>query len=308
MNVVGAVRSIAPGALRLLLAWGCLGSAVGAEAAAPVANADTAVTTYETLVRIPVLANDTDPEGDALRLVGFPVPPAHGTVARGVGRAVYTPAKGFSGQDTFTYRIRDATGLASTATVTVTVKTRPNRKPVVVADTGSVAAGSPLVIPVLANDSDPDGDVLRIIANTSPAHGAVTRTTAGLRYVSAAGFAGTDSFTYTVGDGRAGTATATVSVTVSAPVPKGTASLTWTPPTTRADGTALTAGEIAGYEIYMIAESTGVRSVIAVDNGAATNHTVNGLAPDTYHFSMVALDLDGNPSELSAVVSKTVVP
>ncbi len=35
---------------------------------------------------------------------------------------------------------------------------------------------------------------------------------------------------------------------------------------------------------------------------------MSGLSADTYHFSMVALDTAGNPSELSSVVSKTIAP
>jgi hypothetical protein len=291
-SLVGALLAL-PGA-----AW----------AAAPVATADTATTAYQTRVGILVLANDSDPDGDALTLVGFPVKPAHGTVQRGTLRAFYTPAQGFSGQDSFTYRVRDATGLSSTATVTVTVKLPPNRKPVAVADSGSTGAVTAVTMRVLANDTDPDGDKLRVIGNTAPAHGSVTRTLTSLTYTPAAGFTGSDSFSYTIGDGRAGTATATVTVSVVAPVVHDSATLSWSVPTTRADGSPLATSEIAGYEIYMIAESTGLRSVITVSDSAATSHTVSGLPADTYHFSMVALDTSGNPSELSAVVSKTIAP
>ena len=277
-------------------------------AAAPVATADTASTAYQTRVGILVLANDSDPEGDPLTLVGFPVKPAHGTVSRGTLRAFYTPAQGFSGQDSFTYRVRDATGLSSTATVTVTVKRPPNRKPVAVADSASTVAGTGVKVRVLANDTDPDGDVLRVIGNTAPAHGSVTRTLTSITYTPAAGFSGNDSFSYTVGDGRAGTATATVTLSVAAPIATNSATLSWAVPTTRADGSPLPPSEIAGYEIYMIAESTGERSVITVSDSAANSHIVSGLPAGTYHFSMVALDTSGNPSELSAVVSKTIAP
>ncbi len=277
-------------------------------AAAPAATADTASTAYQTRVGILVLANDSDPDGDALTLAGFPVKPAHGTVLRGTLRAFYTPAQGFSGQDTFTYRVRDATGQSSTATVTVTVKPAPNKKPVAVADSGSTRPGVAVTLRVLANDSDPDSDVLRVVGNTAPAHGSVTRTLRTLSYTPAAGFSGSDSFSYTVGDGRGGTATASVSLSVAAPVVNDGATLTWTVPTSRADGSPLAPSEIAGYEIYMIAESTGARSVIPVSDSAATRHTMSGLSADTYHFSMVALDTAGNPSELSAVVSKTIAP
>ena len=73
------------------------------------------------------------------------------------------------------------------------------------------------LINVLANDSDPDGDVLRVVATTQPAHGTVEILDAGLsvRYTPEAGFVGTDHFTYTVSDGQGGTDTATVTVGAS---------------------------------------------------------------------------------------------
>jgi hypothetical protein len=87
----------------------------------------------------------------------------------------------------------------------------------------------------------------------------------------------------------------------------GTASLHWAIPTTRANGLPLAAGELGGYEIYMLSESTGVSTVITVGDPFATSYEVGGLSPDTYHFSIAAFDSAGKLSELSAVVSKTVL-
>ena len=70
---------------------------------------------------------------------------------------------------------------------------------------------------MLANDSDPDGDPLTIIGVTAPASGSVVANGASITYTPAAGFAGTDRFTYTIDDGRGGTATANVTVTVNPP-------------------------------------------------------------------------------------------
>ena len=74
------------------------------------------------------------------------------------------------------------------------------------------AAATP--IDVLANDGDVDGDSLIITSVGQASHG--TASTDGNRvfYRPAQGYAGLDSFTYTISDGRGGSATATVSVTV----------------------------------------------------------------------------------------------
>ena len=86
----------------------------------------------------------------------------------------------------------------------------------------------------------------------------------------------------------------------------GSAALSWSIPTTRANGSPLPTGEIGGYEIYVVSESSGASSVITVGDPLATGSTIEGLEPDTYHFSMAAFDSSGNLSELSDVVSKTV--
>ena len=60
----------------------------------------------ETAITIDVLANDTDPDGDALRITGTSTA-TNGTVQIVDNKIVYTPIKDFVGQDTFTYTITD---------------------------------------------------------------------------------------------------------------------------------------------------------------------------------------------------------
>ena len=69
---------------------------------------------------------------------------------------------------------------------------------------------------VLANDSDPDGDPLTIVSVSAPGNGQAAISGDVILYTPAAGFVGTDSFTYTIDDGFGGQATATVTVTVQA--------------------------------------------------------------------------------------------
>jgi hypothetical protein len=99
---------------------------------APVAADDSANTTPDTPVSIDVTANDSDPDGDD----GYPTrvlessPPTHGTTeVRSDQTVVYTPEKGFVGQDRFQYGVCDdiinAAGSADCGTATVTVRTSP---------------------------------------------------------------------------------------------------------------------------------------------------------------------------------------
>jgi outer membrane protein OmpA-like peptidoglycan-associated protein len=72
-------------------------------------------------------------------------------------------------------------------------------------------------IAVLANDSDADGDALTITAVSTPAHGTAVTAGSGVAYTPATGYLGSDSFTYTISDGRGGSATATVHISVETP-------------------------------------------------------------------------------------------
>jgi hypothetical protein len=99
-----------------------------------------------------------------------------------------------------------------------------NSPPVAKDDIATLNTAISVTINVLANDSDPDGDVLTVTAVTQPAsgHGTVTINANGtLTYKQTVFVNGTETFTYTVSDGYGGTATATVTVTVNLPATVG---------------------------------------------------------------------------------------
>jgi hypothetical protein len=75
----------------------------------PVANPDLAETDEDTFVDIPVLANDSDPNGDPLVVTGGSAP--NGTVTVNPdGTIRYTPNPDYNGLDTITYTIEDPAG------------------------------------------------------------------------------------------------------------------------------------------------------------------------------------------------------
>ena len=106
--------------------------------------------------------------------------------------------------------------------ITVTATAPPvNRAPVAVNDTITIAQASPAtVVPVRTNDSDPDSDPLTVTAITQPTNGtAVLATDGSVSYTPNPTFSGTDTFTYTISDGRGGLDTATITITVTPPPP-----------------------------------------------------------------------------------------
>ncbi len=173
---------------------------------------DTATTAAGTPVTINVLAND---QGDGLTLVSVS-DPSNGSAAISGNAVVYTPDPGFASppNDTFTYTVRD--GFQQTATATVTVTVNP---PGLTAadDTATTAAGTPVTINVLANDTPTGG--LTLIAVSDPPNGSAAISGNAVVYTPDPGFASppNDTFTYTVRDGFQQTATATVTVTVRPP-------------------------------------------------------------------------------------------
>ena len=88
---------------------------------APEAADDEAVTPEDEAVTVDVLANDTDPEGDRLRVRSVTAA-AHGAVRLlSGGHVFYAPEADFHGTDSFAYVVSDGRGLTDTATVAVTV-------------------------------------------------------------------------------------------------------------------------------------------------------------------------------------------
>jgi hypothetical protein len=94
----------------------------------------------------------------------------------------------------------------------------PNSPPLAVDDTATVAPGRSVVIAVLANDLDLDGDPIQLVGvKSSPGHGTAKAAQGLITYTADPSFHGTDSFTYTIEDSHGATAMGTVTVAVNTP-------------------------------------------------------------------------------------------
>ena len=152
-----------------------------------------------------MLANDSDVDGDSLTVTTTDSDRGsrHGRL-HGAGDCTYTPSANYHGPDSFTYAVSDGHGGSDTATVNVTV-TPVNDPPNAVDDSFTTAQDTAKVVNVFGNDSDPDSPFM-LTGTTQPANGSVFCTIAGdCTYTPNAGFSGSDSFTYTIGDGLATT-------------------------------------------------------------------------------------------------------
>ncbi len=182
----------------------------------PIAVDDTASVSSGGSVLIPVLDNDSDPDASsstAFFLDSITSPPATGSADLADGGITYTAAADHVGTDQFSYAVSDGE-LTAEAVVTVTVTSTPNQSPAPTADQGRTRWGSPLVLDVLANDTDPDGDSLRVLGVRRPEHGRAELVRGMVRYVPRGKYVGSDTLEYTVADGRGGTAAGTAEVRV----------------------------------------------------------------------------------------------
>ena len=184
---------------------------------APTAVTDTVTTNYGTAITINALSNDTDPENDTLTVTGN-TQASNGMVTRSGNTFTYTPRSGFSGADSFSYTISDGKGNSATGTVKITVGAAPidNKAPIAVNDTISTTMGVPVLVNLLANDSDPNGDKIALKTLSNPKNGKLYRMNDSyIFYFPNAGFVGKDSFTYTITDSKGATSTASVAITVA---------------------------------------------------------------------------------------------
>ncbi|MCU0962013.1 MAG: FG-GAP-like repeat-containing protein [Pirellulaceae bacterium] len=188
--------------------------------AAPVAEDDVVTTQQERAVTVNVLANDRDRSGplDPQTIVLLSAP-ANGraTLDLQTGMVAYEPQQDFVGSDSFTYRITGATGLRDDATVTIHVLAGP-RPPRAAPDAAKTDEDTPVVVDVVTNDIDPDGDLDRttVVIVVSPTHGLVQvdASSGTVTYTPSADFFGTDRFVYTVSDRQSASSRAVVDISV----------------------------------------------------------------------------------------------
>ncbi|MDR6970195.1 hypothetical protein J2W45_000505 [Leifsonia shinshuensis] len=111
-------------------------------------------------VPVEVPLDGIDPDGDSVTLSGLATQPTLGRISDSTSRSfTYQAYPDSAGTDTFTYQLTDTYGKTATGTVSIAVIPRPSqvRPPIAVNDPVQVKPGRTISVPVLDNDSDPNG-------------------------------------------------------------------------------------------------------------------------------------------------------
>ncbi|MBC7908717.1 MAG: cadherin-like domain-containing protein [Rhodospirillaceae bacterium] len=182
---------------------------------APVTVADTFSTRQGVAITIPVaglLANDSDPDGDALSVDGG-FWSMDGYVQVIDGNVVFQPYSSFSGTTSIQYYVRDSFGAMSSATLNIEVGAAV--APVAVDDTITVSGNTSVMIDtqlLLANDTDANGAPLSVswVGNFSNGWGSLVGST--IQYLPYPGATGPVTFDYQLSNGSTNYGTARVTL------------------------------------------------------------------------------------------------
>ena len=139
---------------------------------APIPEAVTGRAIAGSSSRIEIPLERIDPDGDSVDLIGISSAPSKGRITEtGSDHLTYEADRGSSGVDSFHYRVVDTFGAESIGTVRVGIAPRPgtNQAPNAMSDTVAVRPGRTVSIPVLANDSDPEGDKIGLVPESAVA-------------------------------------------------------------------------------------------------------------------------------------------
>lgn len=228
-------------ALCAALTLGAVSSA-SATGFAPTAGADSYAVDANTPLSVSaangILANDVDPEGDAISAVNVVRAQAaaagESLVANADGSFTYTPPTDFVGTRIWAYRPADDTdqGPVVNITFTITGNVVPpvvNTKPVANPDAYAVTQGvllSVLAAGVLTNDTDADGDPITMTNGAfAPVGGILPGESMSLwgdghfDYLPPTGYTGTRTWSYGVSDGTADSNLTEIVFTITAAAP-----------------------------------------------------------------------------------------
>lgn len=190
---------------------------------APVTRTVTARVIAGDTVRVRIPVEGMDPDGDSVQVIGEETSPQKGAVVEtGLDYIDYQAGSYAAGTDIFRYTVVDALGARSSGTVRIGISPRleGGRNPVANDDQVLIRPGFTVLVPVLDNDTDPDGSALTVTAVEPTEPGTVAEVVDGqfVRVVPPTA-PGQYGLVYTIENELAGTSQAFITITVRADAP-----------------------------------------------------------------------------------------
>lgn len=156
----------------------------------------------------------------------------------------------------------------------------------------------------IAGNADSDSEVVSVIWENDRGGSGTAEGTAKWQATAIPLELGVNTISVTASD-IDGDSTAATMVVNRESTGKGSVTLSWNAPTERTDGTALT--DLAGYRIYYGRMSEVYDYEIDVESPGILTYVVEDLVPGEWYFVAAAYDSDGNESDYSNEVSRTVL-
>ncbi|MGB7861273.1 MAG: Ig-like domain-containing protein, partial [Acidimicrobiia bacterium] len=164
----------------------------------PIAKSDDVSLDEDTTILFDPLLNDSDPDGVSLTIADLDQP-AGGVIRVESGRIRFIPHPNFNGLTTAGYTAVDEGGAKASAAIHINVKP-VNDAPQGTPDSVVLNSYLKVTVPVLSNDTDPDGDPLAVLAVAGLGVGEATVEGAEVGFKPPSGWIGTTVLTYTVVD------------------------------------------------------------------------------------------------------------
>jgi hypothetical protein len=251
----------------------------------------------------------TDANSDALTF-SIQNKPAWATFSAADGRLGGTPAASAAGAYAgIVISVSDGQASVSLPAFSITV-VAPAVVPLTPGNTAPTISGTPATSVSIGNTysftpkaADANGDPLTFSIQNKPAWAAFSATTGALTGTPTASNVGSyPNITISVSDGSATTSLLPFAIAVVQSA-SGSASLTWTAPTTNSDGSALT--NLAGYRIHY-GTTTAMTQILQVASPGITTYTLSNLSSGTWYFAMTAYAGTGAEGTLSNTASKAI--
>lgn len=223
------------------------------------------------------------------------------------GLIMGTPVAGQEGTySNLRINVSDGTNTRTLGPFSITVTALPTtNRPPVISGTPLTSIVSGLLYSFTPTASDPDaGSTLTFTITNRPLWATFDPVTGTLSGIALLG--NTSNIVIGVRDPQGATASlAPFSIAVQAAPPTGTATVSWTPPTTNTDNSQLT--DLAGFRVYYGTSAGALTQASpAIDNPNAVQYTVNSLASGTWYFAVRAYNTARVESDLSNVTSKVI--